>query len=304
MRDRHASRVISLSMLLLLFAFAAGASAGGTVPLGEPPAEVAQETLPGVSAPPGSDPLFDDFDEDEDIDSPEQKADPFENGNRKVFKFNEAVDAVFFRPVLTGYRFIVPNPARKGIRRMFLNFASPKVFVNDLLQLRFRDAGITLGRLVLNTSLGVGGLLDAGEAAGWPRHESDFGQTLAMYGTPAGPYLVVPLFGPNTVRDGFGDLVDLAFQPLTYFLWPAQILLQLYIEGGKGLTALDANYDAMNALESSSIDFYAAMRSAYLQNRRAMLAQTRGEEPESEDLTVPDEEEGAGVDDPTAVLAQ
>jgi phospholipid-binding lipoprotein MlaA len=254
-----------------------------------------------VSAGPVPDPLFDD---DFEFESPEQAADPFERSNRKIFVFNEFLDTVLMRPILTGYRFITPTPARRGIRRMFLNLSSPKIIVNDLLQLRFRDAGITLGRLVLNTGLGLGGLLDPGEAAGWPRHESDFGQTLAMYGMPSGPYLMVPVLGPSTVRDGFGDLVDLAFQPLTYVLWPAQIMLQVYIGGGKGLVALDANYDKVNALEESSIDFYAAMRSAYLQNRRAVIAETRGEEPESEDLLVPDEEPGQGTVDGSAVLTQ
>ena len=244
---------------------------------------------PDVSAGPEPDPLFDD---DFDIESPEQVADPFERGNRKVFAFNEFIDTVFVWPIVTGYRFLVPTPARRCARRAFLNLSSPKIFVNDLLQLRFRDAGITLGRLVLNTALGFGGLLDPGEAAGWPRHESDFGQTLARYGTPSGPYLVVPVLGPSTVRDGFGDIIDLAFQPLTYILWPAQIMLQVYIGGGTGLAALDANYDKVNALEESSIDFYAAMRSAYLQHRRAIIAESRGENLEAEDLTLPDEDPG------------
>jgi phospholipid-binding lipoprotein MlaA len=300
MRHPPRRRGVPALIFVLVWALAAGPAAAEAAPGSA--SSVSEPAGPEPVAAPPADPLFDDYDDE--IESPEQAADPFENGNRKVFKFNEMLDAAFLGPVLTGYRFVVPGPARKGIRRMFLNLNSPKVFVNDLFQLRFRDAGITLGRLVLNTTLGVGGLLDPGEAAGWPRHESDFGQTLAKYGTPSGPYLVLPVFGPNTVRDSFGDLVDLAFQPLTYFLWPAQILLQVYIGGGNGLAALDANYDKVTALEESSIDFYAAMRSAYLQNRRAMIAKTRGEEPESEDLMVPDEAGMAEPVDSTAVLAR
>ena len=91
-------------------------------------------------------------------------------------------NTVVFDPVTRGYRFLVPEPARKGIRRAFLNLNSPKIFVNDLLQLRFKDAAQTLGRFVLNTTLGLGGLFDAGKAAGWERHDTDFGQTLAKMG--------------------------------------------------------------------------------------------------------------------------
>jgi phospholipid-binding lipoprotein MlaA len=298
MRDRLQRRGVPIAILAIALAFQPSPSTAGGDPVNEHPpgTNLDLDVSAGPSAEP--DPLFDD---DFEIESPEQVADPFERGNRKIFVFNEFLDTVMMGPVLTGYRFLVPNMARKGIRRMFLNLSSPKIFVNDLFQLRFRDAGITLGRLVLNTTLGFGGLLDPGEAAGWPRHDSDFGQTMARYGMPSGPYLVVPVLGPSTVRDGFGDIVDLAFQPLTYVLWPAQIMLQVYIGGGKGLAALDANYDKVNALEESSIDFYAAMRSAYLQNRRAVIAEVRREIVESEDLAVPDEEaEKEVVDSATA----
>jgi len=291
MRDRLGSRIVSIAIVSIALALAFSPNPA------EAEGDSASEIPAGasanfdVSAGPdlGPDPLFDDDFENE---SPEQAADPFERSNRKVFGFNEGLDTVLIRPVLVGYRFLVPTFARRGIRRMFLNLSSPKIFVNDLLQLRFRDAGITLGRLALNTTLGFGGLLDPGEAAGWPRHDSDFGQTLAKYGMPSGPYLVVPVLGPSTVRDGFGDIVDLAFQPLTYVLWPAQIMLQVYIGGGTGLAALDANYDKVNALEESSIDFYAAMRSAYLQNRRAVIAEASGASPASDPHLVPDEELG------------
>lgn len=300
MRDRLRSRIAFIAILAIALTFPPALAAAEGEPVSEIPAGAAAVD---VSVGPDSepDPLFDD---DFEIEIPEQTADPFERSNRKIFVFNEGLDTVLIRPVLIGYRFLVPNMARKGIRRMFLNLSSPKVFVNDVLQLRFRDAGITLGRLVMNTSLGLGGLLDPGEAAGWPRHDSDFGQTLAKYGMPNGPYLVVPVLGPSTVRDGFGDIVDLAFQPLTYVLWPAQIMLQVYIGGGTGLAALDANYDKVNALEESSIDFYAAMRSAYLQNRRAVVAESRGEAPASEEHIVPDEEAENEAVDSSASLTQ
>jgi phospholipid-binding lipoprotein MlaA len=222
------------------------------------------------------DSFFDDaFEEELAKSSNMQSADPFENANRKVFAFNQGVDRFLFDPITRGYRFMVPEPARKGVRRLFLNLDSPRIFVNDLLQLRFKDAGVTLTRLVLNTTLGVGGFLEAGDAAGLPRHDADFGQTLARYGVVSGPYVVIPVFGPSTVRDGVGSIIDLAFQPLTYILGPGQLLVNVYVNGGSGLTTLDATYDKVRALEMSSVDFYAAMRSAYLQNRRAAIAEVR-----------------------------
>jgi phospholipid-binding lipoprotein MlaA len=192
--------------------------------------------------------------------------DPFEGPNRVFLKFNRRLDRLFFRPLTRGYRFVVPEVARRGLRRMFINLNSPSILVNDLLQLRFKDAGETLGRFILNTSLGVGGIFDVGIEAGWVHHDADFGQTLARMGVSSGPYLVLPVLGPNTVRDGLGDLVDVMFQPLTYLIGPTP---NIWIGTGSGFTKLDAKGPAMRALEESSVDYYAALRSAYLQSRAA-----------------------------------
>ena len=294
MSFRHACRPAVIALFAALHFQVAHANEAPTAP---PTGGDIAEEVESFDHPP--DPLFDD-----DFDYvPASNDDPFENGNRKVFAFNQALDAVLFTPIMKGYRFMVPSLARKGIQQAFDNFNSPSILVNDLLQLRFRDAGITFGRLVMNSFMGFGGLLDPATDAGLPRHDADFGQTLAVWGSPSGPYLMIPIFGPSTVRDGFGDLVDLAFQPLTYVLWPAQIMLQLYIGGGNGLAALDASFDKVNALEASSIDFYAAMRSAYLQNRRAVVAEASGEEVELEDLRLPDEPDQGAASGPAAVIA-
>ena len=249
---------------------AASAADGLEVRASFPSGEVSAEAQP----PREPDSLFDEaFDAELELSSDVDRADPFENSNRKVFVFNQGVNTVFFAPVTRGYRFLVPEPARKGIRRVFLNLDSPKIVVNDLLQLRFKDAAQTLGRFVLNTTVGLGGLFDVGRAAGWERHDADFGQPLAKMGVASGPYLVIPVVGPSTVRDGLGSIVDLALQPLAYILGPTVLVLQLqvYIASGNGLAALDASHDDLEALEDSSIDFYAAMRSAYLQSRRAEI---------------------------------
>lgn len=295
MNSRRDCRIVVIAILLGLQVQLAYANELETAP---PAGDTVAVEIEPLDEP---DPLFDDDFEDGVSSSNE---DPFEGGNRKVFAFNQAIDTMFFTPIMKGYRFVVPGIARKGIQQAFQNFNSPSILVNDLLQLRFRDAGITFGRLVLNSFMGFGGLLDPATDAGLPYHDADFGQTLGAWGSPSGPYLMLPVLGPSTVRDGFGDLIDLAFQPLTYVLWPAQIMLQVYIGGGSGLAALDASYDKVNALEESSIDFYAALRSAYLQNRRAIIAEAIGEEVELEDLTLPDDDDGQGAKTaPEAILA-
>ena len=215
------------------------------------------------------DPEYDDFFADE-FEFGEDAApnDPFEGANRALLTFNRGLSQHVFDPMVRGYRFTVPKPARRGIHRAFVNLKAPSTLVNDLLQLRFKDAAQTLGRFVLNTTLGFGGIFDVAIEAGWVHHEADFGQTLGRLGVGAGPYLVLPIFGPKTFRDGFGGVVDMFFQPLTYLIGPVQNIM---LGAGSGFTTLDARDAAMKALEESSVDYYAALRSAYLQSRAAHI---------------------------------
>jgi len=174
---------------------------------------------------------------------------------------------------------------RRGIHRMFLNLVSPVILVNQLFQLRFADAANTTGRFVINTTAGVAGFFDAaGAGAGLERVEADFGQTLARYGTPSGAFLMVPLLGPSTVRDLSGDLVDRFLDPLTYLIGPIEWWIVLGTS--QGLSQREAHSDALEALETSSIDFYSALRSAYHQSREAEIRRVRseGESAETEAL--------------------
>ena len=213
------------------------------------------------------DPGYDEFfDDDFEFGGGAAPNDPFEGTNRALLSFNRGLSRRVFDPMVRGYRFVVPELARRGVHRIFVNLNAPSTLVNDLLQLCFKDAAQTLGRFVLNTALGFGGIFDVGIEAGWEHHEADFGQTLGRMGVGNGPYLVLPVFGPNTVRDGFGDVVDLFFQPLTYLVGPAQ---NLVIGATGGFATLDAQDSALKALEESSVDYYAALRSAYLQSRAA-----------------------------------
>jgi phospholipid-binding lipoprotein MlaA len=197
------------------------------------------------------DPLFD----DDELESIDERSDPFETGNQ----------------------FLVPQFARRGVNRFFANLNSPVSFTNELLQLRPRAAGVTLARFVSNTTIGVGGLFDPADVwFGLSPHESDFGQTLARYGIPSGPYLVVPLFGPSTARDAFGDIIDQALNPLAYIAGPLNLQWRLLAGGGQGLSLKDSTRAQIMGLRGSSVDFYAALRSAYLQNRHALEREARG----------------------------
>ena len=219
----------------------------------------------------GPDPLFDDFlDEEFDVE-PAGYPDPLEESNRSVFAFNRQADKWVLDPVTEAYRWAVPRPARDAFARMFTNLGSTKTLVNDFLQLEWKDAAVTTGRLVVNTTVGVVGLFDVAQKMGLEAHESDFGQSLALAGTPSGPYLVLPILGPANARDGVGTVVDGFFQPTYYILGPSNLILGpteiLLYSGSSGISTRDRHYIELKSLEDSSVDFYAAMRSGYYQDR-------------------------------------
>lgn len=217
------------------------------------------------------DPLFDDFFDEEFDDGPVGYPDPLESTNRGVFAFNRQVDRWILDPVTRAYRWAVPKPARDAISRMFTNLGSTKTLVNDFLQLEWKEAGVTGTRLVVNTTIGLVGLFDVAEMMGLEGHQSDFGQTLALAGTPSGPYIVLPVLGPATVRDGFGTVVDGFFQPTYYILGPSNLLFGpteiLIYSGSSGISTRDRHYRELKALQESSVDFYAALRSGFYQRR-------------------------------------
>jgi len=218
------------------------------------------------------DPLFDDDFFDAEFDAaPAGYPDPLETSNRGVLAFNRQVDRWILDPITRAYRFVFPSPVRNAISRFFLNLGSTRTLANDLLQLEWKDAGVTGTRLVVNTTVGLIGLFDVAEKMGLEGHESDFGQTLALAGTPSGPYIVLPVLGPATVRDGFGTAVDGFFQPTYYILGPSNLLFGpteiLIYSGSSGISTRDRHFRELKALEESSVDFYAALRSGYYQRR-------------------------------------
>ncbi len=239
--------------VLLLVVFAASAAVAADGAIEEP------------------DPLFDDIYDEEYDAGPTGYPDPLESTNRGVFAFNRQIDKWILDPITKAYRAVVPKPVRHAFSRFFLNLGSTKTLVNDVLQLEWKDASITTGRFLVNSTVGVVGLFDVAAKIGLEPHESDFGQTLALAGVPSGPYLVIPVLGPANVRDGTGTIVDGFFQPTYYIIGPADLLVGpteiLLYSGSSGLSTRDRHYLELKALEDSSVDFYAALRSGYYQQR-------------------------------------
>lgn len=200
--------------------------------------------------------------------------DDIEGSNRAVFGFNEGFYRYLADPVTRGFEWLVPEPGRRAIHRFFLNLESPAIFANDVLQLAPLDATKTLTRFAVNTTVGVVGLFDVATPLGIERHETDFGETLAVYGTPAGSYVVIPILGPSTARDTFGEVVDALLHPAVWFASPAQ---QVVLRTSGGLSAYDVEKERLDALRATSVDFYAAIRGAYLLDRDARVgARTAG----------------------------
>ena len=239
------------------------------LPAGTEPGDAAGEPWVGELVALGQqpDPLFDD-DFDDAFDPAPEVYDPFESGNRVILSFNQGLDKVLWSPITKVYRLAVPEPGRRGLRRVLANLNTPIYVVNHILQLRPLAAAETLGAFVMNSTFGIGGFLDAAESVGLERREADFGQTLALAGVGAGPYIVVPVLGPSTFRDGFGWVVDRAFHPATYFLG---IPIQIIWRGGAGVAEREAVADALEALEESSLDYYSVLRSAYSQARERQI---------------------------------
>jgi phospholipid-binding lipoprotein MlaA len=199
--------------------------------------------------------------------------DPLERYNRKVFAFNIKLDYYLFDPLTRFYARIAPVPVRKMVLRGFDHMRCPSVFVNDLLQREWIDAATTLIRFAVNTPFGVVGLFDTASYIGAPGHYSDFGQTLALYSVPSGPYLILPVMGPNTVRDLIGNVVDVFFQPTSYLLpgLPQILFFEGTLKAASGFSTREANFEALQALSASSVDYYASMHSAYSQDRLAQI---------------------------------
>jgi len=194
-------------------------------------------------------------------------ADPLEKVNRAVFAFNDATDKVLITPVAKGYRAVLPGFVRTGIANFFSNLEDVWVSVNDVLQGKFQEGAEDFTRVIFNTTFGIGGIFDFASDVGLPKHSEDFGQTLGVWGVTSGPYVVIPIFGPSTFRDGFGLLVD-GRADLVYRLVNDDVPLRNVLYATRGISNRASLLDASSVLDQAALDRYAFVRDAWLQRRR------------------------------------
>ncbi len=193
----------------------------------------------------------------------EQKnVDPFEGVNRKIFYFNDSLDRTLLKPVSYGYRHAAPKPVRKGLRNFFSNLGEIKTIANGLLQGKLKQAGSDTGRLLINSTVGIFGFFDVATKIGLDKHNEDFGQTLGKWNVPNGPYIVLPVLGPSTLRDASGRITDSFVDPMTYR--PADQATNLSVRAVDGIDTREALLDLEGVVTG---DRYIAIRELYLQTR-------------------------------------
>jgi len=201
--------------------------------------------------------------------------DPFEDTNRKIFDFNQTVDHHVLVPVAKTYRAWLPAPVRDSLRDFLINLKEPLIFANDTLQGNIGHAEETVVRFVLNSTIGMGGLVDVAGRWGIPYHEGDLGVTLGVWGVPEGPYLVVPILGPSNPRDLGGEVVEGFGDPWNILAADNALLWVTFLRGGVSGIDQRARYlDTLADIERTSLDYYATIRSLYRQRRAALI---RGE---------------------------
>jgi phospholipid-binding lipoprotein MlaA len=200
-------------------------------------------------------------------------SDPNEQTNRKVLADNQTV----LRPISEVVKAVIPGPVHDRLHDFNSNLKEPRIFVNDVLQFRFEAAAHTSTRFLANSVFGIGGFFDIASREGVPQESGDFGQTLFVWGISEGPYVVRPYFGPSTLRDSVGSIVDMIGNPLGWVVG-AEVAETTDVAITVGTTSLDAadKLGQLKAAEDASIDFYSFIRSSYYQTRRAELREALG----------------------------
>ncbi len=202
----------------------------------------------------------------------EQINDPFEPMNRGIFEVNMLLDGIILKPLAQGYRWVFPNFLRAGVKNALDNLGEPINAANSILQGEFSRAGTAAGRLLINSTVGLAGLVDVAEAMGLNPVDEDFGQTLAVWGVENTPYLVLPLLGPSSIRDGLGRGVDYFADPTTIALnnsdleWVTWTIKALDI-----VERRSRHIEVLDDIERNSVDYYAAIRSLYRQRRNDLI---------------------------------
>jgi phospholipid-binding lipoprotein MlaA len=207
--------------------------------------------------------------------SPRSPQDPWERWNRGVYKVNDKVDRAIAKPVAKAYVRHVPHPIQTGVSNFFANLDMPTVMINDALQGKFKAAGSDLGRFLLNTTVGIGGVLDPATSAGLDHNHEDFGLTLGHWGVHAGPFVELPIFGPSDVRDASGKVVD-------EFTNPRHYIKNNYVDYGLLLPSLINTRASLLPLEDTiqhAFDPYAFVRDAFLARRAYQITGKSPDEP-------------------------
>ncbi|HEX7803576.1 MAG TPA: VacJ family lipoprotein [Pseudoxanthomonas sp.] len=207
--------------------------------------------------------------------------DPWEKWNRKVHTFNNAVDRTIARPLARGYVKVVPRPVRLGVSNFFNNLGEPITTLNSLLQGKPKQAGQSLGRFLLNSTLGIAGIFDPASDAKLPRKNEDFGQTLGVWGWKRSRYVELPLFGPRTIRDVFGLIGDAPLSPIRQV---EDDKTRLFLQGLQ-LVDVRAQLLSIDSLREGAVDEYALFRDSWLQRRNYQIGEDRKK---SDDENLPD----------------
>ena len=198
--------------------------------------------------------------------------DPIEGFNRAMFSFNEGVDDALLRPIASGYKAVVPEPARDCVGNVFSNINDVFVSVNSLLQGKVVDAVSDACRVLINTTVGLLGCFDVASKAGLERHNRDFGQTFGKWGFDAGPYLVLPILGPSNIRETVGTLIYSNLDPV----WAKHVPTRNVAYTLRAVNRRAELLNASNVLEEAALDKYSFVRDAYIQRRKGMVDEDGG----------------------------
>ena len=269
---------------------AVSVAAAAGVPIAEPPSGgtiLSRRSSAAVATEPAGDsaedPFYDPFAKNDE--SSGEEYDPWEPFNTKIFEFNRQVDRWVLKPVAQGYNAVVPNPVQIGISNVFYNIRFPSRFINNLAQGKLAGAGTEVGRFLLNSTFGFGGLVDVAKELNITTPEEDTGQTLGYYGVKPGPYLIVPFLPPFTVRDFVGYLGDIALNPINWMVFPiievngipslvahhnrtTSSIAQISMRIGEIVNDRSLNLEKFQGVEEATLDLYTSVKNAYLQKRR------------------------------------
>ena len=200
--------------------------------------------------------------------------DPWAGWNRGTQTFNDNVDKAILKPVAKGYLWITPDFVDEGVTNFFSNINDVGVTLNDLLQFKFTQSGMDASRFLINTTAGVGGLIDVAKMIDLPKHKEDFGQTLGFWGVPSGNYLVLPFFGPSSPRDAVGLVGDALLNPLTYVSVFGGAAVNAATAGGRALDVTDKRANLMSTekiIDEGSVDRYDFIKNSYEQHREFVV---------------------------------